>query len=111
MQSTNSHAKFKYLRGEVLNSMGTITNLSIPDAGIEGNMITGNDKFVAIPWKAGGGGCVHVRKIEDSGRVPNMDTPLLLGHKGLIQDLSFSPHNSTLLATASADSTVKLWNI
>lgn len=56
-------------------------------------MITGNEKFVAIPWKSGGGGCVHVRKIEDSGRVPNMDTPLLLGHKGLIQDLSFSPHN------------------
>jgi hypothetical protein len=48
-------------------------------------MITGNDKFVAIPWKSGGGGgSVHVRKIVDSGKVPNMDTPLLLGHKGLI---------------------------
>ena len=85
MQTSNSHAKFKYLKGEVLNSMGTITNLQIPDAGIEGHMITGNENLIAIPWKSGGGGgSVHVRKIENTGKVPNMDTPLLLGHKGFI---------------------------
>lgn len=48
-------------------------------------MITGNEKLIALPWKSGGGGgSVLVRKIENSGKIPNMDTPLLLGHKGLI---------------------------
>jgi hypothetical protein len=48
-------------------------------------MITGNDKLIALPWKSGGGGgSVHVRKIENTGKIANMDTPLLLGHKGLV---------------------------
>ena len=48
-------------------------------------MITGNDKLIALPWKSGGGGgCVHVRSKDNFGKVGNNDTPLLLGHKGLI---------------------------
>lgn len=48
-------------------------------------MITANEKYIAIPWKSGGGGgSVHVRLIENVGKIPIMNTPLLLGHKGLI---------------------------
>ena len=35
--------------------------------------------------------------------------PLIMGHRGKIQDLSFSPHYDNVLATASNDGTVKVW--
>jgi len=33
------------------------------------------------------------------------------GHKGQVQDLAFSPFHGNLLATSSADCTVKLWSL
>lgn len=39
------------------------------------------------------------------------DLPLIRGHGGPIVDFDFSPFNDNLLATASEDGTVKLWNI
>jgi len=40
-----------------------------------------------------------------------LDTPLICGHKGPIQDLDFSPFHSNILATASSDGTCKIWMI
>jgi hypothetical protein len=37
--------------------------------------------------------------------------PLIRGHAGPIVDFDFSPFNDNLLATASEDGTVKLWQI
>jgi len=42
------------------------------------------------------------------GRVP-MTTPLYKGHSGALQDLDFSPFHQNMLATASADATLRLW--
>jgi WD40 repeat protein len=39
------------------------------------------------------------------------DIALLKGHAGPVVDFDFSPFNDNLLATASEDGTVKLWNI
>jgi WD40 repeat protein len=39
------------------------------------------------------------------------DLPLIRGHGGPVVDFDFSPFNDNLLATASEDGTVKLWNI
>jgi WD40 repeat protein len=43
-------------------------------------------------------------------RIKN-DTALIRGHTGPVLDVKFSPHRPSLLATASDDSTVKLWDI
>ena len=43
-------------------------------------------------------------------KIPH-DTPLFKGHAQPIQDLEFSPFHDDLLATASADSTLKLWKM
>jgi len=39
------------------------------------------------------------------------DLPLIRGHAGPVVDFDFSPFNDSLLATASEDGTVKLWQI
>lgn len=42
-------------------------------------------------------------------RVLTNEQPLVIGHKGKISDLAFSPHFDNVLATASVDATVKVW--
>ena len=41
----------------------------------------------------------------------SMNMPLICGHKGVVQDLDFSPFHDNLLASASMDGSLKLWMI
>lgn len=41
----------------------------------------------------------------------NMNLPLISGHKGVIQDLDFSPFHDNILGTASVDGSLKIWMI
>ena len=87
-------------------------NISVPDLSLEGAPIAANGKFVAIPWKSQlSGGAVVV--VPDMGQFKKFtyDDPLITGHKGVVTDLSFSPFLDNVLATASADATVKIWVI
>lgn len=56
------------------------------------------------------GGIFTVKLHDEQGRIPH-DTPLFKGHSGAIQDLEFSPFHEDMLATASADQTLKLWKM
>lgn len=40
-----------------------------------------------------------------------LQVPLLTGHKGAVLDLDFSPFNDDILATASEDTKINIWNI
>lgn len=63
-----------------------------------------------MPWKAGGGGVVAVLGAKQFGKI-DMTMPMISGHKGVIQDLSFSPFHDNMLATGSADGSIKIWMI
>jgi coronin-1B/1C/6 len=45
------------------------------------------------------------------GKVPNAGTPLVKGHSGPIMDMDFSPFHDNMLATASGDTTLRLWQM
>ena len=49
-----------------------------------------------------------MKRHDEQGRI-SMNTPVYKGHTGAIQDMDFSPFHENMLATASADATVKLW--
>jgi len=55
-------SKFKYLQGQLTfpGKNNQFTNINMPDQSIEGNAICGNSKYIAMPWKLGGGGCIAV---------------------------------------------------
>ena len=98
--------KFKYIQGHSTFPKKEYFDLVTPLQGVEGNQICANSKFVAVPWK-GGGGPFTVFPVENMGKVlPS--TPLFNGHTGLIQDLEFSPFHEHMLATASADTSLRL---
>lgn len=75
----------------------------------DGNIISCNDLFFCVPWSSGSGS-VLVYSRKSPIKVPT-DPPVVTGHKDLIVDTQFSPFKSTLLATASNDATVRLWEI
>lgn len=45
-----------------------------------------------------------------TGRLPP-DVPLVAGHKGPVLDIAWCPHNDNVIASASEDCTVKVWQI
>lgn len=58
----------------------------------------------------GGGGPMAVLPFNKPGKVP-IDLPLIAGHAGPVLDFEFNPFADDLLASASEDSTIKLWRI
>lgn len=52
----------------------------------------------------------HLIKLFQVGRVAT-DHPLVAGHKGAVLDIQWCPHNDNVIASASDDCTVKVWQI
>ena len=59
----------------------------------------------------GGGGPLVVGRHDRPGRFEDGISPILKGHSGTILDTEWSPFDDSMLATASEDSTIKLWSI
>ena len=66
---SNIIAKYRCLYGNPVYKNQSYENLNISDTFTEGNMLCANEKYIAVPWKSGGGGSVHVRKIEQFGKI------------------------------------------
>jgi len=72
--------------------------------------VRGNSKFYALAWQSGGGGSLAVLDSKKFGRLPSQQ-PLINGHAGAILDFEFSPFDECMVATASEDLTVKIWQV
>ena len=109
-------SKFRHVFGKALNKEGWYEG--IQSAGIsapDSNIVACNAKFFACAWKGGGGPFV-VHPFACTGkleRVVNKEvtsTCVFNGHTMPVQDLDFSPFHENVIATASEDSSVRLWN-
>lgn len=72
----------------------------------ESGYCSASAKYVAVHL-TGGGGKVSINKLDNPGRIPK-SSPYLSVHKGKVMDSQWSPFNSSMIATASDDCTVKL---
>lgn len=107
-------SKYKYIFGTEAAKERTYFNLRPNTSSQDSPLIAVNDRWWAIPWAGAGGGPVCVGALDNLGKVePNV--ALINGHRGAVLDLAFSPFHAapepSLLATASDDSYIKLWNI
>jgi WD40 repeat protein len=64
-----------------------------------------------MAWESGGGGSVGILDANKPGKLEPTKVPLLTGHKGAVLDLDFSPFNDDILATASEDTKINIWNL
>ena len=85
------------------------TNINLVSEVTEGRLLACNGSFIAASWNGVTGGVA----VLDTAFPTNVkyNTPLLKGHKRSVFDLEFSPFKNNILATASDDATVKIWEI
>ncbi|KAK9412623.1 Coronin [Crotalus adamanteus] len=69
-----------------------------------------NPKFLAIIVESGGGGAFMVLPLSKVGRV-DKNVPLVTGHTAPVLDIDWCPHNDNVIASASEDTTIMVWQI
>ncbi|EGB11069.1 hypothetical protein AURANDRAFT_21801 [Aureococcus anophagefferens] len=75
----------------------------------EQQYIKGNTKFFAVALQGGGGPFAVVPYGKKGQFAPG--TPVVAGHKSAVLDFDFNPFHEHIIASASEDSTIKVWGI
>lgn len=86
------------------------TGFRVATATGEQQYIKASTKFWSVSM-FGGGGPLVVGRHDRPGRFEDGTSPHVKGHLGAVLDTEWSPFDDSLLATASEDSTIKLWSI
>ena len=102
-------SKFRHVFIEPEKHENCYTNLRLATATGEQNYIKGNPKYFAVAYQ-GGGGSMAVIPYSKVGKWEQTN-PRISGHKSAILDFEFSPFHDNLIASASDDTTIKIWGI
>ncbi|EEC48862.1 coronin like protein [Phaeodactylum tricornutum CCAP 1055/1] len=79
--------------------------------------VTGDQQYIKASAKyfavgmAGGGGPVIVNRLDRPGRFDISTSQYVSGHSGAVLDIDWNPFDDSMMATASEDTNIKLWNI
>jgi coronin-1B/1C/6 len=79
--------------------------------------VTGDQQYIKASAKYyvvalfGGGGPMHVGRLDRPGRFEYGTSPAVEGHTGSVLDMDFNPFDDSMFASASEDSLIKLWSI
>ena len=101
--------KYKHMYGVEHPKSGQFYNIKPDTSSMDSPLLACSDIFWAVPY-IGGGGPVYVSRLDAFGKV-EPTCPVVNGHKQSVLDISFSPFHSHIMATASDDSTVKIWQL
>jgi len=103
-------SKFRHIFGSNMKREQCYDNIRVSKSSWDSTFCAVNPKFVAIIVESGGGGAFLVLPLAKTGRVAP-DAPLVAGHKGPVLDIAWCPHNDNVIASASEDCVVKIWQI
>jgi len=79
--------------------------------------VTGDQQYVKASAKyfvvslAGGGGPMCVERLDRPGRFQRDVSQKVEGHAGSVLDVDFNPFDDSMFASASEDTTIKLWSV
>uniref|UniRef100_A0A3Q3X0C5 Coronin n=1 Tax=Mola mola TaxID=94237 RepID=A0A3Q3X0C5_MOLML len=90
--------------------IGWINNVRAGSFSCQGNHIKASSKLVAFNTETAGGGMLGLSSVKP-GSDGQWTVTQISCHSDLVTDMSFSPFDESLLATCSADETVKLWHL
>jgi len=104
------NSKFRHVFGQAAKRDQCYDNIRITKNSWDSNFCAVNPKFLAIVIEAAGGGAFLVLPLNKTGRI-EVNTPLVAGHKGPVLDIQWSPFNDNVIASASEDAIVRVWQI
>jgi len=85
--------------------------------GMRLSTVTGDQQYIKASSKyfvlalQGGGGPMCVGRLDRPGRFDQGTSQLVHGHKGSVNDCDFNPFDDNMFASASEDTTIKIWGI
>lgn len=107
-------SKFKNAAPMDIKKEQHIKDLNIGSYNSCGNYIAASGQFIAFNWDTQGA-ALAVLPIGAAGRYGGQpdkaSIPRISAHADVVTDFSFSPHDDGLLASGSADCSVKLWRL
>ncbi|CAM4335485.1 unnamed protein product [Leuciscus chuanchicus] len=103
-------SKYKNTTPKIPKKDGWIANVRGGSFSSQGNHIKSSCSLVAFNTDQAGGGMVGLSSV-NAGSDGKWTVTQISCHADLVTDLDFSPFDEYLLATCSADETVKLWRV
>uniref|UniRef100_A0AAY4DFL9 Coronin n=1 Tax=Denticeps clupeoides TaxID=299321 RepID=A0AAY4DFL9_9TELE len=103
-------SKFRHVFAQAWKAEQCLDDVRVTRVTWEGPLCAANPKFVAVIVEASGGGAFLVLPLSKSGRV-DQATPTVCGHAAPVLDVQWCPHDDNVIASASEDCTVKVWQI
>jgi coronin-1B/1C/6 len=79
--------------------------------------VTGDQQYAKASAKyfatgmQGGGGPIVVNRLDRPGRFEIATSQYVTGHSGAVLDFDWSPFDDSMMATASEDTTIRIWSI
>uniref|UniRef100_A0A8C1G471 Coronin n=1 Tax=Cyprinus carpio TaxID=7962 RepID=A0A8C1G471_CYPCA len=103
-------SKFRHVFAQAWKAEHCLDDVRVSRVTWDGPLCAANPKFIAVVIEAGGGGAFLVLPLAKSGRV-DQNTPTVCGHAAPVLDVQWCPHDDNVIASASEDCTVKIWQI
>ncbi|PNI47102.1 CORO6 isoform 12, partial [Pan troglodytes] len=103
-------SKFRHVFGQAAKADQAYEDIRVSKVTWDSFFCAVNPKFLAIIVEAGGGGAFIVLPLAKTGRV-DKNYPLVTGHTAPVLDIDWCPHNDNVIASASDDTTIMVWQI
>ncbi|CAK1364755.1 unnamed protein product [Cercospora beticola] len=103
-------SKYRHVFGQNVKREQCYDNLRVSRNAWDSNLIKANPKYIAVNWESGGGGAFAVIPLEERGKLPDA-IPLFRGHTAVVLDTDWSPFDDNIIASASDDGKVFLWQV
>ncbi|GAW19211.1 hypothetical protein ANO14919_086950 [Xylariales sp. No.14919] len=103
-------SKYRHVFGKSTRKEFCYDNLRISRNAWDTNLIKANPEYLAVNWEASGGGAFAVIPLEERGKIPDV-IPLFRGHTAAVLDTDWNPFNDRVIASASDDAKVMLWQV
>ncbi|KAI1457114.1 DUF1900-domain-containing protein [Annulohypoxylon moriforme] len=103
-------SKYRHVFGKSTRKEFCYDNLRISRNAWDTNLVKANPEYLAVNWEASGGGAFAVIPLGEKGKLPDV-IPLFRGHTAAVLDTDWNPFNDRLVASASEDGKVMLWQV
>lgn len=103
-------SKYRHVFGTAAKREVCYDNLKVSINAWDSNFVSVNPRFIAVNWNAGGGGAFAVIPHEVTGKLAE-NYPLFCGHTAAVLDTDFARFNDHIIASASEDTKVMIWQI